>query len=133
MAADKKFQDLNNTPDVTGECSAEDIQNGKVMGVLAYIGILVLIPILAAKNNRFARFHANQGAVLFIINVVYNIAVRIVVTILGLISLKLAALISTLLGLVSWVFVILAILGIVNVVQGKAKELPVIGGIKIIK
>ena len=31
------------------------------MAILAYFGILVLIPILAAKDSKFARFHANQG------------------------------------------------------------------------
>ena len=38
-----------------------DVQNNKVMAVLAYIGLLVLIPIFAAKDSKFARFHSGQG------------------------------------------------------------------------
>ena len=125
------FEKSNGTPDVINEYSADEIQNGKLMGILSYIGILVLIPILVEKNNRFVKFHANQGLVLFIVNIIYNIAVKIVVSILAIIGL--AGIVSTILGLVGWVFVILAIIGIVNVCQGKAKELPVIGSIKILK
>ena len=40
--------------------------NDKLMGVLAYLGILVLIPLLAAKDSKFAQFHAKQGLTLFI-------------------------------------------------------------------
>ena len=34
----------------------QDVEQNKVMAVLAYFGILVLIPILAAKESKFARF-----------------------------------------------------------------------------
>ena len=63
------IKNLNNTNDFTEEFEQEDIQNNKTMAILAYIGILVLIPIFAAKESKFARFHANQGLVLLIIMV----------------------------------------------------------------
>lgn len=131
--AQETFEKLNDTPDATDTYSADEIQNGKVMGVLSYIGILVLVPLLAEKNNRFVKFHANQGLVLIIANIIYNIAVKIVGNVLALISLGVATIMNSLLGIVGWVFIILAIIGIVNVCQGKAKELPVIGSIKIVK
>ncbi|MBR5426739.1 MAG: hypothetical protein IK118_00195, partial [Clostridia bacterium] len=62
----EKFNELNNTPDTTAEFDPADVQANKAMGVLAYLSWLVLIPIFAAKNSRFARFHANQGIVLAI-------------------------------------------------------------------
>ena len=44
----------------------QDVQANKVMAILAYFGILVLIPLFAAKESPFARFHANQGLILLI-------------------------------------------------------------------
>ena len=54
------------TEDNTSEFEQEDINQNKVMAVLAYIGILVLVPLLAAPNSKYARYHANQGLLLFI-------------------------------------------------------------------
>ena len=53
--------------------NSEDVQNNKVMGILAYFGILFLIPLLAAKDSQYARFHTNQGILLFIFSVALNI------------------------------------------------------------
>ena len=95
--------------------------------MLAYIGILVLVPILAAKNSKYARFHANQGLVLFIAEVIYNIVSAIIRAILPL------AVVNIILWVISVLFLVLSIIGIVNAATGKAKELPVIGKIRIIK
>ena len=38
----------------------------KLMGALSYLGILVLIPLLTKKDSSFVQFHAKQGLVLFI-------------------------------------------------------------------
>lgn len=54
------------TEDNTSEFEQEDINQNKVMAVLAYIGILVLVPLLAAPNSKYARYHVNQGLLLFI-------------------------------------------------------------------
>ena len=54
-------------PDAPAPLSAAaDAEQNKVFGILAYLGILCLIPLLAAKDSRFARYHANQGLVLFL-------------------------------------------------------------------
>ena len=37
---------------------SRDVEDNKVMAILAYIWILFLVPLLAAKNSRFARYHA---------------------------------------------------------------------------
>ena len=52
------------------EMDPADVNANKVMGVLAYLGILVLIPIFAAKGSKFARSHANQGLILLILEIV---------------------------------------------------------------
>ena len=61
---EEKITSLNNTADTTIEFDNQDIQNNKIMAILSYFGILVLVPILAAKESKFARFHANQGLIL---------------------------------------------------------------------
>lgn len=103
----------------------EDIQNNKVMAVLSYFGILALIPFLAAKESPYAQYHAKQGLTLFIVEIVYSVLSIILafIPIVGMI-------VSAVLGIC---VLVLVILGIVNAVQGQAKELPIIGMIKIFK
>lgn len=123
---------INNTADTTGEYDAQDIQNNKAMAILAYFGPLVLIPLLAAKGSKFARYHSNQGLVLCIVAIAYGIIYGILSSTILFISWRLYFLIS-IIGLVGIVFLVLAILGIVNAANGKVKELPVIGKIKLLK
>ncbi|MBQ2662032.1 MAG: zinc ribbon domain-containing protein [Clostridia bacterium] len=129
---ENKFEQLNNTPDTTAEFSSEDIQQNKVMAILAYFGLLVLVPIFGAKDSKFARYHANQGLVLFLAAIAYSIATSILTSILIAISWRLAFL-STIFSLVSIAFLVLMVLGIINAANGKAKELPIIGKFKLLK
>lgn len=124
----QQFNNLNNTKDYTSQFDPKDIEDNKIMGILAYLSWLVLIPIFAAPNSKFARFHANQGLVLAIA----EIACGILNSILGWIPVirVVSGIICFLVGIVCFV---LTILGIVNVANGKAKELPVIGSIRILK
>ena len=124
-AAEAAFTEFNNTADTTAEFDSKDIADNKGMAVLAYIGILFLIPLLAAPNSRFARFHANQGLVLFLAEVVLGAAGGV----LGLIPFV-GWIISGAIGIVCLAFMII---GIVNAANGKAKELPLIGSFKLIK
>ena len=114
------------------------------MAILAYI--IFLIPLLAApKNSRFARYHTNQGLVLFIADVAYGIVQAILMAILraifpwnwnyGILGGRGAifSILSTGLSLVWIVIGILANIGVVNAVKGRAKALPIIGKIKILK
>lgn len=111
----------------------QDIVTNKVMAVLAYIGILVLIPIFAAKDSKYARFHSSQGLTLFIIEVACGFVSAIASTILHILLLGfLAVTVTAILRLVQLCCVGLAIYGIVNAVSGLTKELPVTGKIKLI-
>lgn len=106
--------------------------NDKIYGVLSYIGFLWLVGLLAGKTE-FAKFHANQGLVLFLAEIILGVAVGIVSAILLFVPI-IGTLISGLLGAVIGLgSLILMILGIVNVAQGQMKPLPIIGGIRIIK
>ena len=120
----KAFTD---TKDDTKEFTKEDVEDNKIISLFAYIGILFLIPLLAAKQSRFARYHVNQGLVLFI----FEIAITFPLYLLSLIPT--VGIIFSITGYVfDALFVVLMVLGIVNSVQGKAKELPLIGKIKLI-
>ena len=116
-----KFEEFNNTADTTNEYDPADIENNKVMAVLAYFGILVLIPIFAAKESKFARFHANQGLVLWLATIILN-------------AIGIIPIIGTIISLIGSIAAfVLFILGIINSATGKAKELPIIGKISLIK
>ena len=119
---------FTNTPDTTAEYDEKDIADNKVMGILAYCYWLVLVPIFAAKDSKFARFHANQGVVLAIVATVFAIVVSILSRI----------------PFIGWLFAIvgslgelatvgLMVIGIINAANGKAKELPFIGKFRILK
>lgn len=111
----------------------QDVEQNKVMAVLAYFGILVLIPILAAKESKFARFHANQGLILLITGVAYSIFVQVIIKIVAFISYALAGIVGIALGLAWLLLLVLAIIGIINAVKGECKQLPLIGQFQILK
>lgn len=129
---ENKFSEAINTPDITASFDPADVEKNKAMGVLAYLGILVLIPIFAAKDSPFARFHANQGLLLCIAAIIYGVAYSILSSIILAISWRLYFLVS-IIGLIGVVFAVLCIIGIINAVNGKAKELPLIGKYNLLK
>lgn len=98
-----------------------DAEQNKVMAILAYI--LFFIPMLAAKDSRFAMYHANQGLVLFLFTLIANVVGGIIPVIGWFVILPLA-------GIASLVF---AIMGIINAANGLMKPLPLIGGVNILK
>lgn len=116
------FNDFMNTPDDTGMYDTQDIQTNKVWAALSYVGILFILPLLVnGGQSCYAKYHANQGFILFLTNIVVGIASAI----LGKIPV-LGAVLSALLSLAS---LALMIIGIINAANGKAKQLPLIGGL----
>lgn len=128
MASNNLFAMTDRTP----EFEQEDIQNNKVMSILAYIGPLVLVTIFAAKDSKSARFNANQGLVLLILEAAGSITFGIISAILS--KLPFIRWIPDTLG---WLWgvacTVLAVFGIVNAARGFVKELPIIGSFKILK
>ena len=111
----------------------KDAEDNKIMGILAYLGPLVLAPIIAAKDSPFARYHANQGLILLIASIVFSIAMGIINSILLAISWRLLIISVLLGGAVSVGILILMIIGIMNAAKGEMKELPYIGKYTILK
>jgi len=105
----------------TDEIPKEDIANGKLMSFLAYLGILILIPLFCNKsNNKFVKFHTSQAFTLCLVELICGAFIRM--HFLTLIA-----------QIISFIAFILAIIGIYNVVKGEAKELPLIGNYTILK
>lgn len=120
---------MMNTNDTTSQFDPQDINNNKGMSVLAYIGFLFLVPLLACPNSKFARYHTNQGLVLFLL----EFALGVVTGILGIIPIA-GLIIGGLLSAVGGIFtLVLMIMGIINAAKGQAKELPLIGKITLLK
>ena len=86
-----------------------------LMGILAYLGPLVVVSYLVAKNDPFVKFHIKQGLVLLV--------GEIGLWFFGMLIWPLIPLI----GLVNLAILVLVVIGIVNVVQGHQKELPLVG------
>ena len=97
------------------------MENNKLLAAISYIWILFLVPLFVAKDDAFARFHANQGLLLFLVSIVLGIIA--IIPFVG-------AIISAIGGVVTFIFMIL---GIINALKGEMKPLPFIGGIEIIK
>ena len=86
-----------------------------LFGVLAYLGILVLIPLLLKKDDDFIHWHAKQGLVLLIAYVVVWVFTMIPV-------------IGWILGpIISLVLFVFAIIAIIQVLMGNQWQLPLLG------
>ncbi|OPH57516.1 hypothetical protein BC351_03040 [Paenibacillus ferrarius] len=97
-----------------------DIQSNKGMAIVGYI--LFFIPLILAKDSKFAWYHANQGLTLLVVAVILNVVLSII-PFIGFL----------LLPLVNLAIFIFAILGIVAAAQGQVKPLPIIGNYTLLK
>ena len=103
-----------------------EIEEGKVMAAIGYLGILFLIPLLAKKENEYCQFHGKQGAVLFGVEVIGAIVLLILSVVLGFVPCAGWA-ISLVLWLAFWACALgLSIWGLVMALKGEYWKMPVI-------
>lgn len=137
-------EDIMDTTDVTSDFDEEDINNNVFIALLSYIGILVFIPYFIKTDSKFVKFHAKEGLNLLIIEGIYVVldsllsmikVSEVVVDYGSLVGTRMVTplFISIPMALIGLVLTILSIIGIVNVCKCRAKELPLISKIKIIK
>jgi uncharacterized membrane protein len=100
-------------PDI--QMSAAD--KNKVAAILAYIGPLVVVSYLIAKNDPFVKFHIRQGLVLLVIEAGTWV----------LASFFWGFGFFFLWNIVRFVTLVFAIIGIVHAAKGEEKALPWIG------
>jgi uncharacterized membrane protein len=117
--------DNTNTRPAVAAITEAEIEDGKVMAILAYI--IFLVPLLAARDKKYAMFHTEQALVLLITWFVIYIAFTILSIIISNISSTLGCGLS-ILSIIIWVaFLVFWLLGLINAIGGKLKELPIIG------
>lgn len=90
-------------------------EQNMLMAILAYIGPLIIVSYLVAKDDPFVKFHIKQGLLLVIIEV----AVWMLMMTLWILF--------PILQLVNLGVLVLAIVGIVHAAKSEKKELPLIG------
>jgi len=97
-----------------------DIEKNKTMAGLSYL--LFFLPLVACPESKYARFHANQALLLWIVGVAGNIVLSFI------------PLIGWILRTIFGIGVLaLGIIGLVNGFGGQAKRLPLIGTFDILK
>ncbi len=115
----------------------ENARSNKVMAILAYIAFL--IPLLTGSYTRssFVKYHTNQGAVLFIASLsfyVFFVILDLLLSYILPVNSDIKAVLYDIFNVFGWVINYgLRILGIINVMMSKAKPLPIIGKIIIVK
>jgi len=105
--------------DVSKEFTDDDIFKNKTVAALAYL--IFFLPLIAAPDSKFGKFHANQGLVLLLATIAGNIILGII-PILGWILIPIFGL----------AIFIIAVLALVNTLNGYAKKIPLIGDINLI-
>ena len=103
----------------------EDVKNNIGYALISYFSFLVFVTIIMAPQSKFARFHANQGLVLLITQFILQFVSSIFSSILPLFS--------GIFGLTEALIMVLMVIGIINVIKGEMKKLPIIGEFQILK
>ncbi|MDD4493446.1 MAG: zinc-ribbon domain-containing protein [Eubacteriales bacterium] len=112
---------------------SNNTQENTVVNVLAYLGILFFLPLVACPESKSGRFHANQGLILLIVSILGSIALSIVTALFAAISLWLVFIPTLLSSIFGLGILALVIIGMINAGKGEEKPLPLIGSITIIK
>lgn len=93
------------------------IEEGKFFAVISYIGFLCVVSLLLKKDNKFALFHAKQGLVLFVVEVVTFIF-------------SIIPLLGWLLGVAGViVFVLISLWGVAQALLGNYNRLPLLADV----
>ena len=129
--AQEKFS-FGGTADRPGQFDSADIAKNKTMAAFAYLGILVIFPLFMAKDSKFTRFHAGQGLALLFASAAYSIAYSVLAGILLSVSWEFYFVLRFI-RMAGLAFPALTVLGVMNAINGKAAELPVIGKIRLLR
>ncbi len=116
--------DANSETGPAYDADPDDVARNKTVAMVAYFWVLFLVPLVVAPNSAFAKYHANQGLILFIASLILMVADSV---------LRLLPLIGFGVNIAIWaILVAYVILGIVNAARGKARPLPIIGHYKLL-
>ena len=111
---DLNEQDNQNTGEKIKDDDSFKSEEGRMAAILSYIPVLCFIPLLNMKDNKEARFHARQGVLLFLVELI-----AVIFLIDGISNFVFKAILI--------VAITLSVVGIIFSLQGKSYKLPVIG------
>ena len=115
----------------------QDVAGNKTAAVLCYLPLVCLYPILfRTRTSAYVRFHANQGLVLFLTEILFSLVVWLLDSLVLPLPV-IGAILSLPLAIAVWalrlVFIALTVIGVYRAYTGRAKQLPLIGKITLIK
>jgi len=114
MSGEEKMEEIHMEPDEPAH-EANAAKNNTMMAVLAYVGPLVIIPYLTTKDDSFVYFHIKQGLVLFVGELILWVLMGMFWFLFPLWQ------------VINFAILIFAIIGIMNALSGKEKQLPWVG------
>lgn len=92
----------------------QEVRDGKFFAVISYVCFLCIITLILKKDNKFALYHAKQGLVLFVMEVVAFI-------------LSIIPLLGWLIGIFGYVlFLLVSLWGIMQAALGLNSRIPII-------
>lgn len=119
---------LNDIKDTSKKYDKKDINENKAMACLSYI--IPPIPYFVETQSKWVHYHAIQGMNLFIIYIILTLLITLLNSLILWILPFLTTLLRTILNVIT---IIYSLIGIINVCNAEAKELPIINKFKFIK
>ena len=126
------------SPETSVYVDPQDAEKNKVQGIIAYIPPLFLIPLFAAPDSKFAKYHANQGLLVTIVSVIlWFVQWLLVSLIIGANPFSavfgIGSFFITIIRIIAFgIPTVLALIGIISANKGECKPLPVIGKFNLI-
>lgn len=135
----EKILILLNTKDYTNTYSYEEIESGKTLSIISYL--VPIVPFILSKKNNYVHFHTTNGMNILFTYLIFLIIKRTLSYIFGtpcdLISgikcMILPISLRIIFALINMLFSFIVLLGLLNVCNNKAKDLPLINKIKLFK
>ncbi|MEK7498658.1 MAG: hypothetical protein AAB611_02235 [Patescibacteria group bacterium] len=111
---------------------SSSVDNRRTLAIISYLSLLVIVPLIIAKDDVFVKFHAKQGLVLVIFEMIPWAFSILLTQFYFIMPFSLYLSIVGILGFVNTglyiVVIAFIIVGIMNARNGKQNELPLIGG-----
>ncbi len=86
----------------------KDVEENKTFAAISYLWIISIVVLLTKGDSKFAKFHAKQGAALFIIS-----AITVWIPIFG--------------WILNIILIVFMLMGLINALNGKWAKVPLIG------
>ena len=142
----KEFLDtISNTSDYTSSFDPNNFAENKKYCKLAVLGITFWVPFVFAKDSLSARFYANQGFLIFILEVIAGIFNAFICGGIVQTAFYINDPYNPHLGIMGWIFdliftaiffavpVFLIITAFKNIDAGRVKDIPLIGKLRILR